>query len=73
MAYDGSLIFDTKIDNKGFKKGVDGLKSTASSAMKVVNGLMVAGAVAVAGIGVASVKAGATFEKGMSRQLCSVG
>lgn len=73
MAYDGSLIFDTKIDNKGFKKGVDGLKSTASSAMKVVNGLMVAGAVAVAGIGVASVKAGAEFEKGMSGVASTMG
>ena len=73
MAYDGSLIFDTKIDNKGFKKGVDGIKSAASTSMKVVNGLMIAGAAAVVGIGVASIKAGSQFESGMSRKLCSVG
>ena len=73
MAYDGSLIFDTKIDSKGFKKGVDGLKGAAKSSMKVVNGLMVAGAVAVAGIGIASIKTGATFEKGMSNVAATMG
>ena len=73
MAYDGSLIFDTKIDNKGFQKGVTGLKSIASGSLKVVNGLMKTTAVAVAGIGIASIKVGAEFEAGMSNVAATMG
>lgn len=73
MAYDGSLIFDTKIDNKGFQKGVTGLKSVATGSMKVVTGLMKAAAVAVAGVGIASIKVGAEFEAGMSNVAATMG
>ena len=73
MSYDGSLVFDTKIDQAGFKKGVDGLKGVASTSMKVVTGLIAGAVTAIAGIGVASIKVGSEFEAGMSRQLCSVG
>lgn len=73
MAYDGQLVFDTKIDKKGFEKGIEGLKGAATTSMKVVTGLIAGAATAIAAIGTASIKVGSTFEKGMSRQLCSVG
>lgn len=73
MAYDGSLTFDTKIDNKGFVKGVEGIKSAASTSMKVVGGLLVAGATAVAGIGIASIKVGSQFTAGMSQVAATMG
>ncbi len=59
-SYDGSLIFDTKIDGKGFKAGIDKLKSTASASAKAVSA-------AVAGFGAYAVKVGSDFEASMSK------
>lgn len=73
MAKDGSLIFDTKIDPKGFKKGVGTLKSTAGTAMKAVTGLMVGATTAIAGIGIASIKVGSEFESSMSQVASTMG
>src|SRR5699024_1054375 len=67
MARDGSLIFDTKIDNKGFKKGIDGLKGIGKGSIKVVNKALKTTGVALGAVGVASIKVGMDFEKGMSR------
>lgn len=73
MAYDGSLKFDTKIDSKGFQKGITGLKSIASSSVKMIGGLMAGAAVAVAGIGIASVKVGSQFTSSMSNVAATMG
>lgn len=73
MAYDGSLKFDTKLDNKGFEKGMKGLQSIAKGSVKAVTTLMKGAATAVAGIGIASIKAGSDFEAGMSNVAATMG
>nr|DAQ38474.1 MAG TPA: minor tail protein [Caudoviricetes sp.] len=64
---DGSLIFDTKIDDKGFKKGVAKLKSTGATALKAVGKATVATTAAIATVGIAATKVGSDFEAAMSR------
>ena len=60
--YDGSLIFDTKIDKKGFEKGVGGLKSAGAKAGKVIaTGLATAGTAIVA-LGGYALKSSIEFE-----------
>lgn len=61
-SYDGALIFDTGIDEKGFKAGIDKLKSTASATVKAVS-------VAVAGFGAYAIKVDSDFEASMSLKL----
>lgn len=48
MAYDGSLKFDTKIDQKGFTNGVASIKSLALKAISAVGIALSAGAIAQA-------------------------
>ena len=51
---DGSLIFDTRIDSSGFKSGINGLKSIASTgvnALKTMATAATATTVALGGIG----------------------
>ena len=67
MAKDGSLIFDTKVDDKGFKKGVAKLKTTGTTALKAVGKATVATSAAIAGVGIAATKVGSDFEAAMSR------
>lgn len=67
MAYDGSLIFDTKVDDKGFRAGVSKLKATGANALKTVNQAAKYTAIAIGAIGAASIKVGSDFEAGMSR------
>lgn len=69
---DGSLLFDTSIDQSGFKKGLSGLEGVAKTGLGIVTGLAVAAATAVIGIATASVNVGMQFEASMS-QLGSVG
>lgn len=71
---DGSLIFDTKIDTSGFKKGIDTLGKVGTKGLnvvtkgfKAVTSTMVATGAAVAGVGAASIKVGMDFEEGMSK------
>lgn len=66
MAYDGTLKFDTQIDDSGFQSGLDKLSGLASGAMKAVASAITAGASAIAGLGAASVNAGMSFEASMS-------
>lgn len=62
MAKDGSLIFDTKIDQKGFNKGVSALKSSAGIAGKAIAASLIAASAAIVGIGIYSTKASIEFE-----------
>lgn len=64
---DGRLIFDTKIDNTGFQKGMGKLKSIATGSMSAVNIAIKAAAGAVGAMGLASIKTGAQFDTSMSR------
>lgn len=57
--YDGTIKFDTAIDDRGFKDGLSKLKNAAGTAAAAV------GAALAAGIG-ASVKVGMNFEAAMS-------
>lgn len=67
MGYDGSLKFDTSINENGFNKGLKNLGSIAAKGMAVLAGA-VAGVTAAMGAGVAaSVKVGMDFEAQMSR------
>ncbi len=67
MGNDGSLVFDTKIDSSGFKKGLDGIGGVAQKGIaatgKVLEGTS-AGLTALAG---AAIKVGSDFESGMSQ------
>lgn len=67
MATDGSLIFDTKVDESGFKKGLDRLRGIASKSFGIVTKAIKAGAAALSGFAVAAIKMGSDFEAGMSR------
>ena len=58
MAYDGSLIFDTKIDASGFKKGLNTIKSIGAGVTKSILG---AGA-AMTAIGTYATKISIDFE-----------
>lgn len=64
---DGRLLFDTKLDDSGVKKGLADIGGLAKNSMKVVSGAFVAGAAAIAGLGAVSVKIGMEFEAQMSR------
>ncbi len=66
MSYDGSLKFDTKIDSSGFKSGISKLGSLAATGLKATGAILGGAATAIAGIGMAAIKAGSEFEAGMS-------
>ena len=55
MSYDGSLKFDTKIDESGFKSGIDNLGGIAKSAMGILAGVVAGGMVAMTKASVDSV------------------
>ncbi len=63
MAIAGSLTYDTKIDKKGFEKGLSSLENGANNAMKGVVKAIGTATVAIAGIGTASVKSYAELEQ----------
>ncbi len=57
--YEGSILFDTSIDNSKFESGIEKLKKTS------IKGFAAVGAAAAAGIG-AAIKVGSDFEEAMS-------
>jgi hypothetical protein len=67
MAFDGTLKFDTAIDQSGFLSGVKGLGGIAASGMNAVTGAFMgaaaAGTAAVAAIGKQALDAYADFEQ----------
>lgn len=67
MAYDGTLKFDTSLDNSGFQKGLSGLANVAKTGLKTAVTAIAGATTAVAGVGAAAIKAGADFESEMSR------
>lgn len=64
---DGSLLFNTKIDNTGFSKGMKTLGSIAGLAAKGVVVAIGAAATAVGAFGVSAIKTGMEFEAQMAR------
>lgn len=66
MGYDGTLKFDTQIDDSGFGSGVDKITSLASGGMKAVGAAVATGTTAIAGLGTAAITVGSNFESSMS-------
>lgn len=64
---DGRLLFDTKLDDAGFKKGLQGVGNVAKSVLGTATKAFTAGAVALGGLGAVAIKVGADFEQQMSR------
>lgn len=73
MAEDGKLVFDTKLDTAGLEKGLKGLDSKITSALKVATTAIGGAATAVAGLGVAAIKVGSGFESSMSNVAATMG
>lgn len=61
--YDGSLVYDTKIDSDGFKNGLNGLKTLAKSSAIAIGAVGTAAAGAFAAISTGAVKGYADFEQ----------
>lgn len=59
---DGSLLFETKVDEKGFDSGVKKLGGIAVKGMAAVGASIVAAGTTVAGLGAAAIKVGIEFE-----------
>ena len=73
MAFDGTLKFDTKIDESGFTSGIEKLGSLAKEGMKVVAKAVSAATTAVAGLGGYAINVGEGFEKSMSQVIATMG
>lgn len=65
MAFDGTLLFDTAIDQGGFASGVAGLKTVAQSSAATIGGLLSFAAVVagVAAVSSASIKAASDLQE----------
>ena len=62
MASDGFLIFDTRIDQKGFEDGLNKLKSTGTKALKAVGTVAATAGTAIAAMGAYATKTSIDFE-----------
>lgn len=63
MAFDGTLKFDTSIDQKGFKHGIESIGNIAKTGMAAVAGAITAAAGAMAALGTKALKAYADYEQ----------
>lgn len=72
---DGSLIFDTKIDQSGFEKDAGSLKSTATKITSAIGLTLSAGAIAkgLVSMGKQAVTQGSAFESAMSQVAATMG
>lgn len=73
MAYDGSLIFDTKINREGFEKGVKQLGTISGKAFGAITKSVMTVGTALTVIGGASAKVGMDFESNMSQVAATMG
>lgn len=64
---DGSLVFDTKLDTEGLKKGLSGVGNVAKTSVKAMATAMVAAGAAVAAGVAASIKFGKEYETSMAK------
>lgn len=80
MPFDGTLKFDTAIDQTGFKVGIGNIGSIAKSGMNAVKNAFAVGTAAVtaatgavSALGTAAVKVGSGFESSMSQVIATMG
>ncbi|OUN38285.1 phage tail tape measure protein [Massilimicrobiota sp. An80] len=64
---DGTLKFDTKIDESGFNDGTQSIGNSAKKGMSIVTKAFAAGTAAISAGGLAVIKMGSDFEAQMSR------
>lgn len=68
MAYDGTLKFDTALNDKGLQEGLDGLQKKATDALSVLTGnLMTQATNALINLGKEALTAGSSLEAGMAK------
>lgn len=67
MASDGSLLFDTNLDDSGVRKGLQKLNSIGSTALKGIGIATAATTAALTAFGVSAIKTGSEFSAQMSR------
>ena len=63
MAFDGTLKFDTKIDDSGFSKGLEAIGNLAKKGMALVAGATVAASGAMVALGKSALDAYADYEQ----------
>lgn len=73
MASDGKLVFDTKIDDSGFKQGLGKLKGIAGKGAKLATAAIAGVQTAIVAVATASAKVGSEFEAGMSQVAATMG
>lgn len=73
MAFDGSLRFDTSVDDSGFKSGLSKLGGVAGSAISGVTKAVGVVSTALTAAGGAAIKVGSEFEAGMSQVAATMG
>ena len=73
MAFDGTLKFDTAIDQTGFKLGLDKIGSIAKTGMAAVTAAVTAASGAVAALGGYAVSVGSKFESSMAQVIATMG
>ena len=67
MASDGSLIFDTQIDDSGFKAGLSGLKNTAQTILGGTGAALTAVSAGLLAVGKASADVGSAYEDSLNK------
>jgi len=73
VAFDGTLKFDTSIDQTGFDSGLSGLGSMAEKALSAVSELAKSAASEMWSLGQQAVQAGQGFESSMSQVIATMG
>ena len=73
MAFDGTLKFDTAIDQSGFKIGISNLGSIAKAGMAAVTTAVTAATGAISALGGYSISVGKDFESSMAQVIATMG
>lgn len=73
MASDGKLVFETKIDDAGFKQGLGKLKGIAGKGAAAVATAVAGVQTALVAAGGVAVKVGSEFQSGMSQVAATMG
>lgn len=73
MAFDGTLKFDTAIDQTGFKVGLSNLGNLAAKGMAVVTGAVAAAGAGISALGVYAADVGKDFEGSMAQVIATMG
>ena len=73
MAFDGTLKFDTAIDQSGFQKGLSGLGSLAKRGIGIVMTAVTAAGTGMVALGAKAIEVGSGFEKSMAQVIATMG